>query len=86
MSSITSADSAVWFVTGLCGPESDEDPDKYLNDEEGDDEGDSDDDNKGDTDSALPPVMKSEQQNLEVPPGNTVVLPCETVNYGKILS
>lgn len=59
---------------------------KYPNDEEGDDDADFDDDNKGDTDNALPPVMKSKPQNLEVFAGDRVVLPCATVNHCMILS
>lgn len=79
-------DSALWFVTGLCSPDSNEDEHKYANDEEGDDDGEFDDDNKGDTDSALPPVMKSKPETFELYPGSRVVLPCETVNHGMILS
>lgn len=73
------------FVTGLCSPDSNEDLYKYPNDEEGDDDGDFDDD-KGDTDNALPPVMKSKALNLEVQSGDRVVLPCATVNHSMILS
>jgi hypothetical protein len=58
---------------------------KYPNDEEMDEDGDFDDD-KDDTDSALPPVMKSKPLTLEVYSGDRVVLPCATVNHCKILS
>jgi hypothetical protein len=75
----------VCFVTVLCRPDSNEDWNKYANDEEGDDEGDFEDD-KDDTYSALAPVMKSDPVNLEVMSGETVVLPCATVNMSMMLS
>lgn len=77
---VTSLLVCLLAAKGFCRPESNEDLYKYPNDEE-DDEGDFDDDNKDDTDNALQPVMKSKPLTLEVHPGETVVLPCATVNH-----
>jgi hypothetical protein len=69
-------DSTLWFVAGLCRPESKEESyDYYPNDDEADY-----DDEKDDTYSGLPPVMKSKPLALEVYPGETVALPCATLN------
>jgi len=77
---VTSLLVCLLAAKGLCSPDSNEDLYKYPNDEEGDDDGDFDDD-KGDTDNALPPVMKSKALNLEVHSGDRVILPCATVNH-----
>jgi hypothetical protein len=65
------------LVTGLCRPDSKEDSDDYYypNDDDGDYE-----DEKDDPYSGLPPVMKSKPLTFDMHPGETVALPCATVN------
>lgn len=73
-------DSALCFVTGLCRPNSkDETYDYYPNDDDGDYE-----DEKDDAYTGLLPVLKSKPHTFEVHPGETVALPCATVNMSML--
>ncbi|XP_069682729.1 neurotrimin-like isoform X2 [Periplaneta americana] len=78
----------VWCLLaekGLCRPSSNEeeyDDDYYQNDDDTDYEGEDKDDDEY---SGPPPTITSHPLNLEVHPGETVVLPCDTVNLTRML-